>query len=203
MRKELPIALVTYALLLLLSFFMSIVLGLGEAESAREITSLWYYLRRGLMIMAALSIPWITGRISPRALGFSVPWRWMLFAVCGGILLGLLNRGGFDPRKPALYPLALFHTFSMELFFRGYLYNTLARSWGDSWIPLLASALLYALFYQTTWTSWVQPLTGKIMFFIIFTLVGLLFAYCYKKSGSFLVNWVMHICTGLQYRLFF
>jgi len=203
MTRDIFIALLTYAFLFLISVAASIGFGFGEAESAREITSLWYYVRRGLMVIAALGAPWVTRRISPLALGWTLPRKWMLFAVCAGIIMGFFNKGGFDPRQPELYPLALFHTFSMELFFRGYLYNTLARSMGNFWKPLFISALLYALFYQTMWTAWVQPLTGKILFFIIFTLIGLLFAYSYRKSGSFLVSWTMHICTGLHYRLFF
>jgi membrane protease YdiL (CAAX protease family) len=203
MTKDLRIALLSYTVLLLLSLIFSIVLGFGKAESAREITSLWYYARRGLMVTMALGIPWLIRGTTPAALGWTLPGKWTLFALGAGILMGFLNRGGFDPRHPALYPLALFHTFSMELFFRGYLYTTLDRSMEKFWPPIIISALLYALFYQTTWTAWVQPVTGRIVFFLIFTGVGSLFAYCYKKSGSFLVSWIMHICTGLQYRLLF
>ena len=203
MTKDIRIALLTYTLLLLLSFLISIVLGFGKAESAREITSLWYYARRGLMVITAFGIPWLIRGTTPAALGWTLPGKWLLFALGAGITMGFLNKGGFDPRQPALYPLALFHTFSMELFFRGYLYNTFARTMGNFWKPIILSALLYALFYQTTWTAWDQPVTGRIVFFFIFTCVGILFAYCYKKSGSFLVNWIMHICTGLQYRLLF
>jgi membrane protease YdiL (CAAX protease family) len=203
MKKDMRIALVTYTLLLLLSFLMSIVLGCGKAESAREITSYWYYVRRGLLVITALGTPWFIRGTSPGALGWTLPGKWTLFALSAGITMGFLNQGGFDPTQPALYPLALFHTFSMELFFRGYLYTTLARSMENFWKPIIISALLYALFYQTTWTAWVQPVTGKIVFFFIFTCVGILFAYCYKKSGSFLVNWIMHICTGIQFRFLF
>lgn len=203
MTKDLPVALLAYAFLFFISIAASIGLGFGEAESAREITSLWYYLRRGLMVITALALPWFTGRISPLALGWTLPGKWMLFAVCAGIIMGFFNKGGFDPRQPVLYPLALFHTFSMELFFRGYLYKTLDRCLDGLWKPIFLSALLYALFYQTTWTAWIQPPAGKIIFFIIFTSIGTVFAYCYKKSGSFLVSWTMHICTGLQFRLFF
>jgi membrane protease YdiL (CAAX protease family) len=203
MTKDLRIALLTYTVLLLLSFLMSIVLGFGKAESAREISSLWYHVRRGLLVMTALGIPWLITRTTPAALGWGLPGKWILFALGTGITLGFLNKGGFDPTRAIHYPLALFHTFSMELFFRGYLFNTLARSMGNSLKPLIISSLLYALYYQTMWTAWAQPVTGRIVFFIIFTCVGLLFAYSYKKSGSFLVNWIMHISTGLQYRLFF
>jgi membrane protease YdiL (CAAX protease family) len=182
---------------------MSIVLGFGKAESAREITSLWYYARRGLLVITALGIPWLLRGTSPSELGWTLPVKWILLALGAGITLGLINKGGFDPRQPIHYPLALFHTFSMELFFRGYLYNTLARSMENPWKPLIISALLYALYYQTMWTAWMQPITGRIAFLFIFTCAGLLFAFCYKKSGSFLVNWIMHICTGIQYRLLF
>ena len=203
MTRDLRIALFTYTLLLGLSFLFSIILGFGKAESSRELTSLWYYGRRGFMVLAALAIPWFTRGTSPAALGWTLPGKWMLFALCVGVTMGLVNKGGFDPRRLELLPLALFHTFSMELFFRGYLFNTLNSSMKDLWKPLIISSLLYALFYQTTWTAWAQPLPGKIVFLFIFTFLGILFAYSYKKSGSFLVNWIMHICAGLQYRLLF
>jgi len=46
-----------------------------------------------------------------------------------------------------------------------------------------------------------QPVPGKIGLGIIFIFIGAVFAYSYKKSGSFLVNWTMHILVGLKIRL--
>jgi len=134
-------------------------------------------------------------------LGWKLPAPWMLFAVGFGLCMGFFNKGGFDPRVPATLPLALFHTFSMELYFRAYLFRALDGGLNKPWMALLVSSLLYALYYQTMWTVWTQPPSGKAALFVMFTFLGILFSYSYKKSGSFLVNWTMHIFTGLQYRL--
>jgi hypothetical protein len=202
-KKELAPAFITYLFLLLLSFTLSIYLGFGKGESSREISSFWYYARRGYMILTALTLPWFSRRQTLSALGWKLPWKWIFFAIVIGVCMGTLNRGGFDPRKPETIPLALFHTFSMEVFFRGYLYKTMDRCIRGFWKPIIFSSLLYALFYQTMWTTWVLPPGGKIGLFAVFTFLGVLFAFSYKKSGSLLVNWTMHICAGLQYRLLF
>ena len=153
------------------------------------------------MVIAAIAIPWFAKRKTLSALGWRFSGRWLLFACGVGLCLGFFNKGGFDPRIPAALPLALFHTFAMELFFRGYLYKTLDSGLRGLWNPVLLSALLYSLYYQTMWTTWVQPVGGKMGLGLIFFFMGAVFAYSYKKSGSFLVNWTMHICVGLQIRL--
>ena len=201
MKKDLFFALITYFFLLSASFIVSIVLGFGRAESSRELSSLLWYGRRGAMVIAAIAIPWFTKKQTLLALGWKFPVRWLLFSCGIGLCLGFFNKGGFDPRVPAALPLAIFHTFAMELFFRGYLYKTLDSAMQGLWKPILLSAFLYALFYQTMWTTWVQPVTGKIGLGIIFFFIGAMFAYSYKKSGSFLVNWTMHILVGLKIRL--
>jgi membrane protease YdiL (CAAX protease family) len=120
-----------------------------------------------------------------------------------GISLGFFNRGGFNPAKPETLPLALLHTFSMELFFRGFLLKTLADSMERFWIPLFIAAILYALYYLTMWSVWTQPFLAQVMFMLRFIFVGVLFGYAYRKSGSLTVNWMMHILTGMQFRLLF
>ena len=201
MDKDLFFALLTYSFLLVASFIVSIALGFGRAESSRELSSLLWYGRRGAMVIAAIAIPWFTQRQTLSALGWQFPGRWLLFACGIGLCLGYFNKGGFDPRIPAAFPLAIFHTFTMELFFRGYLFKTLDRCIQGLWKPILVSAFFYSLYYQTMWTTWGQPVAGKIGLGIIFFFMGTVFAYSYKKSGSFLVNWTMHIFVGLQIRL--
>ena len=200
-KKDLFLALVTYLFLLITSFVVSITLGFGRAESSRELSSLLWYGRRGALVIAAIAIPWFTKKQTLSTLGWKFSARWMLFSCCIGLCLGFINKGGFDPRIPATIPLALFHTFAMELFFRGYLFKTLDSSIRGLWKPILLSSLLYSLFYQTMWTTWMQPVPGKIGLGIIFIFIGAVFAYSYKKSGSFLVNWTMHILVGLKIRL--
>ncbi len=203
MKRDLFLALTTYFFLLVVSFIVSIVLRLGEAESSRELSSLWLYGRRGLMIIAAIAIPWFAGRENLAAVGWKLTWKWVLVAVGIGVCMGFFNRGGFNPTEAKAIPLALLHTFAMELFFRGFLLRIFANSMKQLWIPLLLAALLYALFYLTMWSVWTQPLGGKLMFVIRFIFIGIVFGYAYKRSGSLSVNWMMHFLAALQYRFLF
>jgi membrane protease YdiL (CAAX protease family) len=203
-NKELLVGLLSYLFLLVTAVCFSLGMGWGAAESGRELSSWWYYLRRLLLIAASLNALRGSQQASFLAeLGWKVPVRWIVFAIPVGIGMGCFNRGGFDPRVPETLPLALFHTFSMELYFRAYLFRMLERT-AKSWpTALIGSSLLYALYYQTMWTVWIQPPANKVVMFVMFTGLGMLFSYSYKKSGSFLVNWTMHIFTGLNYRLLF
>lgn len=201
MNNDISKALLSYALLLATAFYSSIVLGWGAAESSRELSSLWYYLRRGLLVAAALVASGDTITTFLSKLGWKTTVRFIGIAAGSGLFLGFFNKGGFDPRLPETLPLALFHTFSMELYFRAYLFKALERGLKTTRTALLLSSLLYALYYQTMWTCWIQPIAGKVAMFFMFSFLGILFSYSYKKSGSFLVNWIMHIFTGLQFRL--
>ncbi len=201
MKRDVVVALVTYLLLFVLSFVISIGLGFGEAEGRRELSSLWMYGRRVLMAVAAIAIPWVTRKEGPSALGWGMSPRWFFIALGVGFFMGIGNRGGFNPLDPVAIPLALLHTFAMEVFFRGYLFRTFERVMGRLWIPLLLSSLLYALFYLTVWATWTQPLLGKVGFVFLFTGIGTVFGYSYKRSGSFLVDWMMHFFAVLQYRM--
>jgi membrane protease YdiL (CAAX protease family) len=201
MNRDIFLALMAYLILLVTSFVVSIGLGFGEAESARDLSSFWLYGRRGFMIIVAIAIPWFSRGETPAAVGWRLTWRWALIALPIGVFLGFFNRGGFDPTEAKAIPLALFHTFSMELFFRGYLLRTLADSMKRLWIPLFLAAFLYAISYLNMWTVWGLPLADKLMFVLRFIFVGVLFGYVYMRSGSLTVNWMIHFFTALQYRL--
>jgi len=204
MNKELAIGLLSYVFILTTALCVSIGMGCGAAESSRELSSVWYYGRRVLLVSAGLWAYRGPHKITFLAqLGWRTPARWIFFALITGIAMGCFNRGGFDPRVPETVPLALFHTFSMELYFRAYLFRMMERTGKSTAIALIVSSLLYALYYQTMWTVWIQPPANKAVMFVMFTALGMLFSYSYKKSGSFLVNWTMHIFTGLNYRLLF
>ena len=199
MKKDVFLALLVYLFLFISSFIFSIGLGLGKAESAHDPNSLLLYGRRGLMILFAIAIPWFTKKQPPSALGWTLSAKWLLISLGVGIFMGFTNPGGFNPNDPLAILLALFHTFTAELFFRGYLFTTFERSMRGMWIPLLLSSFLYGLFYLTTWPIWSSSPIGKLAFVILFTLVGIPFAYGYKKSGSFLVPWLMHFFGVLKY----
>ncbi|MCP4715027.1 MAG: CPBP family intramembrane metalloprotease, partial [Deltaproteobacteria bacterium] len=112
-------------------------------------------------------------------------------------------RGGFDPRSAVALLLAAFHTFATELFFRAYCIRTLSKKLNGFWLPIFISALLYGLFYLSVWTIWQQPGFMKVPFVMLFTGLGIVFGFCYRKSGSFLVPWIMHFFGVLQYKLLF
>ena len=203
MDKDTLISLLAFAFLFILAFILSIGLGLGEAESMHDPSSPLLYLRRVLMIIAAIALPWVTRRQSPSALGWTLSVKWIGIALAVGLIMGFSNPGGFNPKDPLALLLALFHTFATELFFRGYLFKTFERSQGGLWGPILLSSFCYGLFYLTTWPIWSSSPLGKLAFVGLFTLVGIPFAYSYKRSGSFLVPWMMHFFGVLKYGMLF
>ena len=199
MKRDACFALTAYVFLFVLSFILSINLGLGKAESIHDPSSSLLYLRRGLMVIAALAIPWFTKRQPLSAFGWKLSLKWVFISVGVGILVGLGNKGGFNPRKPVAIALALFHTFATEIFFRGYIFKSLETWLKGSWSPILLSSLLYGLSYLTVYPIWHQSLAGNIAFVFLFTALGVLFAYSYKKSGSFFVPWMIHFFGVLKY----
>jgi len=203
MKKELIYALAAYSALLVLSFVMSIMMGYGKAESLHEPASLWMYARRGLMIIFGLVIPWLRGKDNLTAFGWKAESKWIFITIGAGVLIGLGNKGGFDPASLIAVILALFHTFATELFFRRYLLKTFSALFTSLWPPILLSSFMYGLFYLTVWTTWGLPIPGRIIFVFLFTGLGILFSYSYKKSGCFLVPWLMHFLGVLNYRMLF
>ncbi len=201
--RDVCLALAAYAVLFGLSFILSINLGLGKAESIHDPSSSLFYLRRGLMVIAALAIPWFTKRQSLSAFGWKPSVKWVFISVSVGMLIGLSNRGGFNPKEPVAIVLALFHTFSTELFFRGYIFRTLDSWLKGPWTPLFFSSLLYGFSYLTVYPIWHQPLAEKTAFVLLFTVLGILFASSYRRSGSFFIPWMMHFFGVLKYGLFF
>lgn len=200
MNRDTLFALAAYVFLFILSFFLSITMGLGESESMHDPSSSLLYIRRGLMAIAAVAIPWFTKRQPISAFGWKLSLKWMVISLGVGILMGFGNKGGFNPKEPIAILLALFHTFATELFFRGYIFKSFETWLKGLWPPILLSSLLYGLSYLTVYPIWHQSLIGKTAFVFLFTALGVLFAYGYKKSGSFFVPWMIHFFGVLQYR---
>jgi hypothetical protein len=203
MKKDVLIALSTYIFLFIVTFILSIGFGLGEAESTHDPNSLLLYGRRILMIIFAIAVPWFTRKHPPSALGWKLSVKWIFISLAVGLFMGSTNPGGFNPKDPLAILLALFHTFSTELYFRGYLFTTFERSMKGWWVPLLLSSFLYGLFYLTVWPIWARPPLAKMIFVVGFTLVAMPFGYGYKKSGSFFVPWMMHFFGVLKYTMLF
>lgn len=202
-NKNIIIALVAYIILLILSFGASIIAGLGKSESLHETSSVWMYVRRLLMILCAIGLPSLTGEKGFTAYGWRISPRWLFIAVVAGIAIGFSNKGGFDPTQLTAICLACFHAFATELFFRGYLITTLSGAFKKFWPPVIISSLLYGIFYMTVWTAWNQQGAAKLVFVCLFTIIGIIHGYFYKKSGTFLVPWVMHFFGVLKYKVLF
>ena len=205
MKKYRPVlaALAAYGVLLLLSFQCSILNGYGWEESQHSPASSWLYARRILLIAAAVFLPWLTGSKGLTAYGWRITPRWLGISAVLGIVIGLGNRGGFDPRHASALLLACFHAFATELFFRAYLITTLSGVFRGFWMPVVISSVLYGVFYMTVWTAWNQTPRNRVIFIALFSLIGLVHGYCYRKSRSFPVPWLMHFLGVLRYRLLF
>ena len=203
MHRDAVKALVVYILLFIVFFILSIGFGLGEAESRHDPSSALLYVRRATMIIAAVVFLGLTRKENREALGLTVSMKWIAIAVLVGFAMGFSNPGGFDPTEPVALILALFHTFAMELFFRGYLFRTFSASMEGLLKPLFLSSFCYGLFYLTTGPIWANPPGAKVVFVLLFSLVGAAFAYGYKRSGSFMVPWLMHFFGVLKYRMLF
>ena len=201
MKRDFTVALGVFILLFFISWIMSITLGLGKAESIHDPSSLWLYGRRLIMVILAVGFSWFAKKETLAALGWKVSLPWVFIAVGVGVGIGFGNPGGFNPILPVAIVLAIFHTFATELFFRGYLFRTFASAFKKPWMAILLSSFLYGLSYLTVGTASTLPLVGKIIFVCLFTTLGIIFSYSYKKSGSFLVPWIMHFFGVLSYRL--
>ncbi len=203
MHRDAVRALVICTVLFALFFIVSIGFGLGPPESRHEPSSPLLYVRRVIMIIVAAASLRLTRKESRDALGLSLSFRWFAISLLVGIAMGFSNPGGFDPTQLSAIVLALFHTFATELFFRGYVFKTLSASMKSSFVPILLSSLCYGLFYLTTAPIWARPFLVKTLLVILFSAVGAVYAYAYKRSGSFLVPWMMHFFSVLKYRMLF
>ncbi len=202
-KKPLIIALAAWVVLIVLSFWASIHMGWGPAESAHDPASLWMYVRRGLLLACALLLPLVAGSKGAEAYGWKITAKWLLVALPLGVLMGFGNPGGFDPRYVSAILLACMHALATELFFRAYLISTLSAYFKKFWPPVIISSVMYGIFYLTVSTTWQQPGARKFIFVGLFTMIGMLHGYCYKKSRSFFVPWIIHFLGVLKYNLLF
>jgi membrane protease YdiL (CAAX protease family) len=203
MRRDAVKACVICALLFALFFILSIGYGLGPAESRHDPSSPLLYVRRFIMIIVAIASLRLTRKENRDALGLRISLKWLAISLLVGLAMGSSNPGGFDPTQPIALILALFHAFATELFFRGYVFKTLSASMKGAFLPIFLSSLFYCLFYLTTGDIWPRPFLVKTLLVILFSAVGAVYAYAYKRSGSFLVPWMMHFFSVLKYRMLF
>ncbi len=201
--KPLLVAGSAWVILLMISFWASIYMGWGPAESAHDPASIWMYVRRGLLLACALLLPLVAGSKGAGAYGWKITQKWLLIAIPLGVAMGFVNPGGFDPRYVSAILLACMHALATELFFRAYLITTLSAYFKKFWPPVIISSVMYGIFYLTVSTTWQQPGAGKFIFVGLFSIIGILHGYCYKKSQSFLAPWIIHFLGVLKYKLFF
>jgi membrane protease YdiL (CAAX protease family) len=154
------------------------------------------------MIFFACVLPLLCGQKGVAAYGWRITLRWLAVAVGVGIMVGFGNPGGFDPMSAVAIVLAAFHTFATELYFRAYLITTFARYCKSFWTPIMLSALMYGVSYLTVYNIWFHQWPYfKIVAVGLFTGLGILFGYSYRKSQSFPVPWMMHFFGVLKYRM--
>lgn len=203
-KKDIVLAIGSYVVLMALAVKFSLIDELGAAESEHLASSAWMYARRIIMILFACVLPLACGRAGFTAFGWSTTLKWRVIAVAVGILIGFGNPGGFDPKSLIAIALAAFHTFATELYFRAYLITTFARHIRGFWTPILLSAVMYGLSYLTVYNIWFHQWPYfKLAGPVLFTALGVLFGYSYRKSGAFPVPWFMHFFGVLKYRMLF
>jgi len=201
-KKSILVAVSAWAILLIISFWASIHMGWGPKESTHDPASIWMYVRRGLLLACALLLPKIAGGKGAEAYGWKISLKWLLTSIPVGIAMGFGNPGGFDPRYTTAILLACMHALATELFFRAYLITTLSAYFKKFWPPIIISSVMYGIFYLTVSTTWQQPGARKFIFVGLFTMIGMLHGYCYKKSQSFFAPWIIHFLGVLRYKLF-
>ena len=202
-KRDILLAISAYVILLMVSYSASIMACFGEAESRHDPTSVWLYVRRLMLVAFAVGLPLISGKRGIASFGWKISAKWLVISAILGVLIGFGNKGGFDPLTASAILVACFHAFSTEIFFRAYLIKTLSNHTKNFWTPVIVSSILFGIFYLTSWTMWNQPGGLKIIFVCLFTTLGIIFGYCYKKSGSFLVPWLIHFLGVLKYMEFF
>jgi hypothetical protein len=202
MKRDLVLAIGSYLFLMIIAVKFSLMDGLGQAESAHLPTSVWMYVRRIIMIIFACVLPLLCGQKGLAAYGWRLTRRWLVIAVVVGIPIGVVNPGGFDPFSIVAIILAAFHTFATELYFRSYLITTFGRYCKGFWLPIVLPALMYGLSYLTVYNIWVdRGAFARIAFVVLFTSLGILFGYCYRKSQSAHVPWIIHFFGVLKYKM--
>jgi hypothetical protein len=202
-KKSLLLAGCSWVILLIISFWASIFMGWGPAESEHDPASVWMYIRRGLLLTCALLLPRIAGGWGASTYGWKITRKWLMIAIPLGVVMGFGNPGGFDPRHVSAILLACMHALATELFFRAYLITTLSAYFQKFWPPVIISSVMYGIFYLTVSTTWQQPGGRKFIFVGLFCIIGILHGYCYKKSQSFLAPWIIHFLGVLKYKLLF
>ncbi len=203
-KRDIVLAIGSYCVLMALAVKFSLVDELGQAESEHLATSVWMYVRRASMIAFACGLPLLCGRKAISTYGWRTTRRWVVIAVVLGVLIGFGNPGGFDPRSAVAIVLAAFHTFATELYFRAYLITTFARHCRNFWTPIVLSALMYGISYVTVYGIFFHPWPWfKVVGPALFTVLGIIFGYSYRKSHAFPVPWAMHFFGVLKYRLLF
>lgn len=179
------------------AYVMAVQQGLGAAESKHDPASVWMYLRRLSMIAIALWLPRLAGGPLPREYGWALPSRWLAIAVGLGLLIGFGNRGGYELTSVALLLGAAFHAFATELYFRGYWLTLLERASSNRWLTAFGSGLLYGLSTLTWYATYHRELPPW-GFILLFSSLGMTFAWSKQRSGSTMIAFVMHFVGVLN-----
>lgn len=199
LKRALLVGSVVYLAFHALAYVIAVQYGLGAAESRHDPSSLWMYLRRLSMIVLALVLPSFAGGPVAREYGWTLPSRWLAIAIAMGLLIGLGNRGGYELGSVALVAGAAFHAFATELYFRGYWLTLLERVSSSKWLPAFGSGLLYGLSTLSWYATYHRELPPW-GFILLFSSLGMTFAWSKQRSGSTLVAFVMHFVGVLNFK---
>jgi membrane protease YdiL (CAAX protease family) len=197
-RRALWLGCGTFVLAMIGWYVGSVVTGWGEAESRHAPESIWMYVRKATMIALAVLLP-ILGK-TPRVsqFGWRMTPRWFAITVVAGLFIGWGNRGGYRPESVALIAGAAFHTFAVELYFRGYWIKLLECYTQRFWLPILISGALYGVYQITVFAIVQRPAWQIALLMLMFTALGIGFGYAQRKSGAVSVAILMHFIGVLS-----
>jgi len=197
LKRALLLGALVYVAFHVFAYVVAVQNGLGEAESRHDPGSLWMYLRRLSMIAIALVLPRFAGGPLAKDYGWTLPSRWLAIAILLGLVIGFGNRGGYQLASVALVAGAAFHAFATEVYFRGYWLGLLQRASSSKWLPAFGCGLLYGLSTLSWYATYHRELPPW-GFILLFTSLGMAFAWAKQRSGSVLVAFVMHFVGVLN-----
>ncbi len=197
LKRALTVGVAVYLTFHAVAYVVAVELGFGEAESRHDPASIWMYLRRLSMIAIALILPRFVGGPAVKEYGWTLPSRWLAIAVGLGLVIGFGNRGGYQMTSVALVAGAAFHAFATELYFRGYWLGLLERASASKWLPAFGCGLLYGL-STLSWYAAYHREMPPWGFILLFTSLGMAFAWAKQRSTSVLIAWIMHFVGVLN-----
>ncbi len=195
------VALVASLLLFACLFVGANLLGKGATEYLYSGDDWFFYVRRGsLLVIGLLGLKLATRAPFLRLfkeLRFNFVFAATFFALIWGSLVGFLSPGQrVDGSLAVVLGLTVFHVFSEEVFFRGFVTRALLDQFGGDWqraIPI--SALLYGAYHLTYYSFWVETELGPKFYWcaVIGLFAGIPYALLYQRTKGITAPLVCHL----------